>query len=62
MWTSSSSDWVLLGVLVLADRTAIDAAVGRGTLEFVATIADHAIVPRGTAAPEYSRRLEAVLK
>jgi 3-hydroxyisobutyrate dehydrogenase len=46
-------------ILMLADGAAIDAALGRGTPTFGATVTGHTIVHMGTTSPDYSRGLEA---
>lgn len=44
--------------LMLADETAVDAVLGRGTPDFAALVAGHTVVHMGTTAPEYSGGLE----
>ncbi|MFD3929164.1 NAD(P)-dependent oxidoreductase [Streptomyces sp. NPDC058614] len=44
--------------LMLADGTAIDEALGRGTPDFATHVAGHTVVHMGTTSPEYSRALE----
>ncbi|MGA5704723.1 NAD(P)-dependent oxidoreductase [Peterkaempfera bronchialis] len=46
-------------ILMLADGAAIDSALGRGTPDFAALVAQHTIVHMGTTSPDYSRGLEA---
>ncbi|GGO96416.1 2-hydroxy-3-oxopropionate reductase [Wenjunlia tyrosinilytica] len=46
-------------ILMLADGAAIDSALGRGTPDFDANVAQHTIVHMGTTSPDYSRGLEA---
>ena len=46
-------------ILMMANGTATDAVLGRGTPEFASMVADHTIVYMGTTSPEYSRGLEA---
>ncbi len=46
-------------ILMLADETALDSVLGRGTPAFGANVAQHVIVHMGTTSPEYSRGLEA---
>lgn len=48
-----------VALLMLADGTAIDAVLGRGTPLFDARVAGHTIVHMGTTAPGYSAGLEA---
>lgn len=48
--------------LMLADGTAIDEALGRGTPDFAAHVAGHTVVHMGTTSPEYSRGLEADIR
>jgi 3-hydroxyisobutyrate dehydrogenase len=45
-------------ILMLADDVAIDSALGRGTPDFAANVAQHTIVHMGTTSPDYSLRLE----
>lgn len=45
--------------LMLANGDAIDAALGRGTPDFAANVAQHTVVHMGTTSAEYSRELEA---
>jgi 3-hydroxyisobutyrate dehydrogenase len=49
-------------ILMLADGAAIDSALGRGTPDFGANVAQHTIVHMGTTSPEYSRGLEADIR
>lgn len=49
-------------ILMLANGAAIDAALERGTANFVANVAQRIIVHMGTTSPEYSRELEAVIR
>lgn len=49
-------------ILMLADDTAIDAVLGRGTPDFTSNVAGHLIVHMGTTAPEYSSGLEADIR
>ncbi len=44
---------------MLADETALDAVLARGTPRFAELVAGHTIVHMGTTAPQYSRRLAA---
>lgn len=46
-------------VLMLADGSAVDAVLGRGTPGFGARVAGRTVVTMGTTSPEYSRGLEA---
>lgn len=46
-------------ILMLVDGAAIDAVLGRGTPDFSANVAQHAIVHMGTTSPDYSCSLEA---
>jgi 3-hydroxyisobutyrate dehydrogenase len=46
-------------ILMLADETATDAVLGRGTPEFAERAAGRVVVQMGTVAPAYSRGLEA---
>lgn len=46
-------------LLMLADDTAIDAVLARGTPEFAALVADRTVVHMGTTSPGYSRALAA---
>lgn len=46
-------------VLMLADGSAVDAVLGRGTSGFGARVAGRTVVTMGTTSPEYSRGLEA---
>ncbi|WP_405905671.1 MULTISPECIES: NAD(P)-dependent oxidoreductase [unclassified Streptomyces] len=48
--------------LMLADGTAIDEALGRGTPDFAGRVAGHTVVHMGTTSPEYSRGLEADIR
>ncbi|MCI3274401.1 NAD(P)-dependent oxidoreductase [Streptomyces cylindrosporus] len=43
--------------LMLADESAIDAVLGRGTPDFAARAAGHVVVHMGTTSPEYSAAL-----
>ncbi|MFD0433040.1 NAD(P)-dependent oxidoreductase [Streptomyces chartreusis] len=45
-------------VLMLADETALDTVLGRGTPDFAARVADRTVVHMGTTAPEYSAALQ----
>jgi 3-hydroxyisobutyrate dehydrogenase len=45
-------------ILMLADETAIDAVLGRGTPDFAALVAGHTVVHMGTTSPEYSGSLQ----
>ncbi|GAA3773584.1 NAD(P)-dependent oxidoreductase [Streptomyces phyllanthi] len=45
-------------ILMLADETAIDAVLGRGTPDFAARVAGHTVVHMGTTSPEYSGDLQ----
>lgn len=49
-------------ILMLADETAIDAVLGRGTPEFAARVGGRVLVHMGTTSPEYSGGLEADLR
>jgi 3-hydroxyisobutyrate dehydrogenase len=49
-------------ILMLADATAVDTTLGRGTPDFTANVADHTVVHMGTTAPAYSRGLEAGIR
>jgi 3-hydroxyisobutyrate dehydrogenase len=44
-------------LLMLADGTAVDTVLGRGTPDFKANVAGHTIVHMGTTSPVYSQRL-----
>ncbi|MFF5159334.1 NAD(P)-dependent oxidoreductase [Streptomyces sp. NPDC000348] len=44
--------------LMLADGTAVDTVLGRGTPDFAARVAGHTVVHMGTTSPEYSAALE----
>ncbi|MDX3526622.1 NAD(P)-dependent oxidoreductase [Streptomyces sp. ID05-39B] len=44
-------------ILMLADETAVDAVLGRGTPAFTARVAGHTVVHMGTTSPEYSTAL-----
>lgn len=44
-------------ILMLANGAAIDAVLGRGTLEFQKNVQNHTIVHMGTTSPEYSQAL-----
>ncbi|MEU2157684.1 NAD(P)-dependent oxidoreductase [Streptomyces sp. NPDC019396] len=44
-------------IIMLADGTAIDAVLTRGTPRFAALVAGRTVVPMGTTSPEYSRGL-----
>jgi len=44
-------------ILMLADGTAIDEVLGRGTPVLAATVTDRTVVHMGTTSPEYSRDL-----
>src|SRR3954469_9265668 len=41
-------------ILMLADGSAIDAVLGRGTPRFAANVSDRLIVHMGTTSPDYS--------
>ncbi|MFC8371473.1 NAD(P)-dependent oxidoreductase [Streptomyces sp. NPDC057239] len=45
-------------LLMLADETAVDTVLGRGTPDFAARVAGRAVVHMGTTSPEYSAALE----
>ncbi|MFC4498732.1 MULTISPECIES: NAD(P)-dependent oxidoreductase [Streptomyces] len=45
-------------LLMLADETAVDAVLARGTPDFAARVAGHTVVHMGTTSPEYSRGLQ----
>ncbi|GAA3091149.1 NAD(P)-dependent oxidoreductase [Streptomyces rectiviolaceus] len=45
-------------ILMLADETAVDAVLGRGTPDFAARVAGHVVVHMGTTSPEYSAGLQ----
>ncbi len=45
-------------ILMLADETAVDAVLGRGTRNFAARVAGHTVVHMGTTSPEYSGSLQ----
>ncbi|MEU6809811.1 NAD(P)-dependent oxidoreductase [Streptomyces sp. NPDC046831] len=45
-------------ILMLADGSAVDAALGRGTPEFARRVAGRTVVHMGTTSPEYSHGLE----
>ncbi|MFI5567074.1 NAD(P)-dependent oxidoreductase [Streptomyces sp. NPDC051740] len=45
-------------ILMLADETAVDAVLGRGTPDFAARVAGRTVVHMGTTSPEYSAALE----
>ncbi|MFD3679427.1 NAD(P)-dependent oxidoreductase [Streptomyces sp. NPDC058613] len=45
-------------ILMLADETAVDAVLGRGTRDFAARVAGHTVVHMGTTSPEYSSSLQ----
>ena len=44
--------------LMLADETAMDAVLGRGTADFAARVAGHTVVHMGTTSAEYSAGLQ----
>src|SRR4051812_20018688 len=44
-------------ILMLADETAVDAVLGRGTPAFAARLAGRTVVHMGTTSPEYSAGL-----
>lgn len=46
-------------LLMLADETAVDAVLGRGTPALAARVAGRTVVHMGTTSPEYSHALEA---
>ena len=48
--------------LMLANGAAIDSALGRGTPNFGANVAQHTIVHMGTTSPDYSSGLEADIR
>ncbi|MGC0379386.1 3-hydroxyisobutyrate dehydrogenase [Streptomyces sp. SAI-229] len=45
-------------LLMLADETAVDTVLGRGTPDFAARVAGRTVVHMGTTSPEYSAALE----
>lgn len=45
-------------ILMLADETAIDTVLGRGTSDFAPRVAGHTVVHMGTTSPEYSGSLQ----
>lgn len=45
-------------ILMLADETAVDAVLGRGTPDFAARAAGHTVVHMGTTSAEYSAGLQ----
>ncbi|MEU1256358.1 NAD(P)-dependent oxidoreductase [Streptomyces chartreusis] len=45
-------------ILMLADETALDTVLGRGTPDFAAHVAGRTVVHMGTTAPEYSAALQ----
>ncbi|MEV0222595.1 NAD(P)-dependent oxidoreductase [Streptomyces sp. NPDC050704] len=45
-------------ILMLADESAVDAVLGRGTPDFAARVAGHTVVHMGTTSPEYSGNLQ----
>ena len=45
-------------ILMLADETAIDTVLGRGTPDFAARVAGHTVVHMGTTSAEYSGSLQ----
>ncbi|MGK5693266.1 NAD(P)-dependent oxidoreductase [Streptomyces sp. URMC 128] len=45
-------------ILMLADETAVDAVLGRGSPAFAARVAGHTVVHMGTTSPEYSGSLQ----
>lgn len=45
-------------ILMLADETAVDAVLGRGTPDFTARVAGRVVVHMGTTSPEYSGGLQ----
>jgi 3-hydroxyisobutyrate dehydrogenase len=49
-------------ILMLSDGEAIDTVLGRGTPLFVSRVSGRTIVSMGTAAPDYSERLEADIR
>jgi 3-hydroxyisobutyrate dehydrogenase len=49
-------------VVMLADEAAVDAVLERGTPGFAAKVAGHTLVHMGTAAPGWSRALEADIR
>jgi 3-hydroxyisobutyrate dehydrogenase len=44
-------------IMMLADQTAVDSVLGRGTPDFAARVAGHTVVHMGTTSPEYSGSL-----
>lgn len=49
-------------IIMLADSSAIDSVLGRGTPDFASHVAHHTIVHMGTTSPDYSRALEADIR
>lgn len=49
-------------ILMLADETAVDAVLARGTADFAVRVRGHTIVHMGTVSPDYSQRLEADIR
>ncbi|POX61393.1 2-hydroxy-3-oxopropionate reductase [Streptomyces sp. Ru62] len=49
-------------LLMLADETATDAVLGRGTSELAARVAGRTVVHMGTTSPEYSHALETEIR
>ncbi|MER5258679.1 NAD(P)-dependent oxidoreductase [Streptomyces sp. NPDC002855] len=45
-------------ILMLADETAVDTVLGRGTPHFAGRVAGHVVVHMGTTSPEYSAGLQ----
>ena len=45
-------------ILMLADESAVDAVLGRGSPDFAARVAGHTVVHMGTTSPEYSAGLQ----
>ncbi|GAA2278306.1 2-hydroxy-3-oxopropionate reductase [Streptomyces ruber] len=46
-------------ILMLADETAVDSVLGRGTPDFAERVTARTVVHMGTTSPEFSRALEA---
>ncbi|WP_406729177.1 NAD(P)-dependent oxidoreductase [Streptomyces sp. GD-15H] len=49
-------------ILMLADETAVDTVLARGTPDFAARVAGRTVVHMGTTSPEYSSALEAAVR
>ncbi|MWA15649.1 NAD(P)-binding domain-containing protein [Streptomyces sp. BA2] len=49
-------------ILMLADESAVDTVLGRGTPEFTARVAGHVVVHMGTTSPEYSGGLQEAIR